>query len=56
MQKTSLPPSLRLSDIEKMTLAVFESVPYSFTHYSLYSVYDIVNYIGNEQTRIQTLC
>ena len=37
------------------TLAVFEINPYSLTHYSLYSVYDIVNYIGNDQTRIQTL-
>ena len=26
------------------TVAVFEIVPYSLTHYSLYSVNDIVNY------------
>ena len=40
---------------EVVALAVFEIVPYSLTHYSLYSVYDIVNYIENEQTRIRTL-
>ena len=39
----------------RYTLAVFEIVPYSLTHYSLYRVNDIVNYIGNEQTRIWTL-
>ena len=27
------------------TLTVFEIVPYSLTHYSLYSIDDIVNYI-----------
>ena len=37
------------------TVAVFETVPYSLTHYSLYSVHDIVHYLGNEQTRIRTL-
>ena len=37
------------------TVAVFEIVPYPLTHYSLYSVHDIVHYLGNEQTRIRTL-
>ena len=36
-------------------IAGFEIVPYSLTHYSLYSVYDIVHYIEYEQTRIRTL-
>ena len=38
----------------KLTVAAFEIVPYSLPHYSLYSVYDTVNYIGNEQTRTRT--
>ena len=38
-----------------LSRAVFEIVPYSHTHYPLYSVHDIVHYIGNEQTRIRTL-
>ena len=37
------------------TAAVFETVTYSLTHYSLYSVHDIVHYLANEQTRIRTL-
>ena len=39
----------------QQTKAVFKIVPYSLTHYSLYSGYDIVNYIGKEQPRIRTL-
>ena len=42
----------RQANREKDTEAVFEIVPYSLTHYSLYSVKDIVHYIGNEQTKI----
>ena len=31
------------------TLAVFEIVPYTLVPYSLYSVHDIVHYIGNRE-------
>ena len=33
----------------KTTLAVFEIVPYTLVPYSLYSVHDIVHYIGNRE-------
>ena len=49
------PLALRRRRSITQALAVFEIIPYSLTHYSLYSVHDIVNYIGNEQTRIRTL-
>ena len=45
----------RQQKVIELTLAVFEIVPYSVTHYFLYSVHDIVHYIGSEQTRIRTL-
>ena len=35
----------------KLTVAVFEIVAYSLTHYFLYSVYDIVNYTGTDENR-----
>ena len=45
----------RVNRLNDVTVAVFEIVPYSLPHYALYSVHDIVHYIGNEQTRIRTL-
>ena len=33
----------------KKSIAVFEIVPYTLVPYSLYSVHDIVHYIGNRE-------
>ena len=35
--------------------SLIHSLTHSLAHYSLYSVYEIVNYIGNDQTRFRTL-
>ena len=48
MPEVSKPVSNILANVAE-SRPVFEIVPYSLTHYSLYSVYDIVHYIGNEQ-------
>ena len=36
-------------ELDALTLAVFEIVPYTLVPYSLYSVHDIVHYIGNRE-------